>query len=232
MASNHPWQDPHAVFQPCPPERIVLCIDSCEDRQARFPSQQGGKQHPSPTFATIKKCAEAFIKNKLAMNPNHQFALINLNNKSNSPYPSTASFTNKQTELLKTLSCINAVPLPPPDQPTQLSCIFQLVNDRFLQDADDTQENLPVPLRVIILYGRSGPCCMNENVLAKFSNVTTDVLFIHRPIMSAKEKKRLTTNLMELQSCLSGTAYCAAALSDSALALDHMMRFLTHPNLR
>lgn len=212
-------------MRPCPPERIVLCVDACEDWNApKFPMQQGGKHLSS--YAVIKKCAEAFLSTKTAMNPNHQFAVMIF--KANTQY--MTPFDNKVTNIVKQLQ--STVPNAPPDQPTNLARIFKLVHEKVFEHADEEAGEHLQPLRIVILYGRPGVCTMDENVLSEYVNVVTDVLFIHKPILSAKEKKRVSTNFSVLQSCLSEKSLCGVALSDSYLALKHVMRFLIHPALR
>ena len=200
----------------------MLCVDACEDRNApRFPLQQDGKL--VSTYGIIKKCAEAFLLNKSAMNPDHQFAILIL--KANTQ--SMSNFDNKVANLIKTLHTTQ--PQAPPENPMELGRIFKLINEKIF-DEDDSEH--PLPLRVIILYGRSGTCVVEENVLSECQNVITDILFIHRPILSGKENKRITSNLTALQSCLSEKSLCGVALSDSFLAFKHVMRFLLHPALR
>lgn len=205
-------------MKPCQAERIILCIDACDDR----PGQQGGKQHS--TLGTIKKCAEAFLLNKSAMNSEHQFAILPF--KANTCY--MGKFSNKVPDLQKQLQ--NITPNAPPEQPIPLSRIFDHVYDLVLRPEEEDESVQHV--RIVIFYGRSGTCIVGDNVLSKFRNVLVDVLYIHRPVLSAKEHKRVTSNYLQLQSCLSEKSMCFATLCDSKLALKNTMRILMHPNLR
>ena len=211
-------------MRPCPPERIVLCVDACDDcHLPKFPIQRGGKHLSS--YSVIKKCAEAFLLTKSAMNPDHQFSVLML--KAGTLYMTTP-FENNVGQLIKQLH--STIPNPPPDQPTNIGRIFELVHEKVLKNEEEA-DNL-LPLRIVILYGRGGICKMDENILSEYQNVVTDVLFIHKPILSAKEKKRVSSNLTVLQSCLSEKSLCGVVLSDSFLPFKNMMRFLIHPALR
>lgn len=204
----------------CPPEWIVLCIDACDDRPPRFScGQQGGKQQS--TLVTIKKCVEAFILNKAAMNSEHQFAILAY--KANTTYVS--NWSNKVPDLLKQVQ--NITPNPLPEQPTPVSRIFDTVYEKVLKNGEEDN-----PLRIVMFYGRSGTCIMGDNVLLNNKNVLVDIIYIHRPVLSAKENKRVISNYSELRTCLSEKSLCFASVCDSLLALKYTMMILMHPNLR
>ncbi|XP_034230835.1 uncharacterized protein LOC117639358 [Thrips palmi] len=211
----------YPMIRPCHAERIVLCIDACDDR-LRYPGgPQGGKQFS--TFGTIKKCAEAFLHNKSAMNPDHHFSLLTF--KGNTCY--MGPFNNKAHELVRQLQAMT--PNASPDHPVPLSRVFDLVYDKVLKNEEEDEH---MPLRIVLFYGRSGMCVMGENVLSRFKNVLVDILYIHRPVLSAKENKRVISNFSELQSCLSEKSFCFASLCESLLALQYTMNLLMHPNIR
>ncbi|KAK3914831.1 BRISC and BRCA1-A complex member 1, partial [Frankliniella fusca] len=206
------------VSQNCPPERILVCVDACEDRPVRGFNQHV-KQHS--TFSTIKNCAEAFILNKAAMNQDHKFSVCVFKGQMN--YMS--GFHSRVQEHIKQIQA--AVANQPSDQPYQLSHLFKYIYDKAIKEEEEG-----LPLRVVLFFGRSGSCFLGDNVLLSCKNVIIDVLFLHKPVLSAKERKRIEKNLFELKKCLSEKSICSAALSDSPLALKSTMYFLMHPNLR
>ncbi|XP_026278082.1 uncharacterized protein LOC113206290 [Frankliniella occidentalis] len=207
-------------LKPCPPERILVCIDAVEDKPIRSLNHHVKQLS---TFDTVKNCAELFITTKSLMNPEHQFAVCQFK----AQLILITGFHSRVGDHLKVIH--GAIPNQATDNPYpyRLSALLKTIHEKAVKEEDNER-----PLHVVIFYGRSGSCILDENVLSPYKNVVIDILYLHKPLLSAKEKKRIIANLVELKKCLSEKSVCSVALNDNLLAYKYTMNFLMHPNQR
>lgn len=208
------------------PEKIVIVLDRALDENCTSFEIMSGKKY-SPLFM-LQHAIKLFLHNKIAIDNQHEFALVFLNENSATWIH---DFTSSPQDIIRTMQSDTECE---PEDIFDLNSLFGLIAKRV--ELDIPKNNLLVPptfvVRTVLLYGRSYSIPqlskMNEiKELLDSPYFTLDVIMTHEPPSSGNHCSKIFKVLQEIDTKGFGYSFSVSRnASDLHLA---MAKILSHP---
>ena len=158
------------------PEKIVLCLDLCQEEDPPLFEVSNGKKYSQSYM--IKRASQFFCRLKLTLDKKHKIAIVGLTK--------TAillqTLTSEITELNK---AIDELPEPENYESFEMESLLEMVNEMTLESPHHIDsDQVPSIIRVVFIYGRSNIIpTVNEESIGYLNNVPAffmDMLYIHK----------------------------------------------------
>ncbi|XP_077293943.1 BRISC and BRCA1-A complex member 1-like [Arctopsyche grandis] len=209
------------------PEKIILCIDSCQSDNCK--SFQLDSEVFSP-LAMLKRVTEFFLYSKQAINNNSEFALVIL--KENEPIW-VHHFTKNVIEIMIALNSFDSETCKSSE--FDLSLLFDMVHDKVTLPEVGPDYKLVAPLnvvRLIIIYNRSN--CVPKlrsgdriyELLKKHPYFTVDILYAHEENCSDYICEEVYDALQSLDN---GYSYIFEVAKSATKVHECSAKLLAHP---
>lgn len=204
-------------------ERIVLVIDRAQDEN--YTPFIVGNQKYTP-LTTVKRAVSIFIKLKLNINPCHQFAIIQMNEKNATKVQDFCS------DFRKLNDCLNKITECQAEDIFDLNTVFDLIQNDLPPGPSQSGLITPHVLRTILFYGRSYTIPEIE-LTDKLDNFfkhpfsICDILMTHEPIEISNHCQKIFDVLQTLDK--KGIAYFFPVGRDSKRMHRCSGKLLGHP---
>ncbi|KAF2900000.1 hypothetical protein ILUMI_06193 [Ignelater luminosus] len=206
------------------PEKIIIVLDRALDENC-FEIMSGKKYLP---LFMLQHAIKLFLHNKTAIDNQHEFALVFLNENSATWIH---DFTSSPQDIIRT---IQSATVCEPEDIFDLNSVFDLIAKRV--ELDIPKNNLLIPptfvVRTILLYGRSYsiPQLNKTNEIEELLDspyFTLDVIMTHEPPSSANHCNRIFKVLQQIDTKGFGYSFSVSRnASDLHLA---MAKIVSHP---
>lgn len=218
---------PERTVIPCnQPEKIVLVVDTALDENCtEFKTQDGESCTP---LMMLARGIEMFLRNKCAIDPRHQYALIILNENEAKWMLDFTSDANRVLKVLHSLEECNTEDI------FSLNSLFDAINEHVM--LEPAKEDLMIPpgyiVRAILFYARSytlPEITRSEEVESLLSSpyFTFDILMTHEPPDTANKCANISKVLQNIDT--KGFAYFFSVARNTADLYVAMAKLLSHP---
>ncbi|CAG9835442.1 unnamed protein product [Diabrotica balteata] len=158
------------------PEKIILVIDRAQDENCTNFAEANGKYTP---LSMLRKSLHLFVNLKHAINKNHEFAIVLLNE-------NTATWSLPFTsELRKVNNCIEKITQCEVEDTFNMNLVFEEILPNIKIPQDEIAP--PYIIRTIMCYGRSytiPEINFSEEIVKLLDNpfFICDILMTHEPV--------------------------------------------------
>ncbi|XP_002740178.1 BRISC and BRCA1-A complex member 1-like [Saccoglossus kowalevskii] len=230
-ADGNTDSDPESLLPVLPkvncPEKIVICLDlSSEMNTIPFMSKDGTKY---PPLQMVKRAINIFVHTKTAINRQHEFALVVLQDNALWMH----NFTSNTEEFCYVLADLNN----DSDIDTfDMSSLFDLIYEKVdLPPIKGNIEIIPPPyiVRTIMIYGRSN--CVPEfhsgqetqKILMQSPYFFMDIFYIHEAPAESNYCEEIFDSLCELDE--GGKSFVFEVGRNPTYLHDNMAKLVAHP---
>ncbi|KAK4882000.1 hypothetical protein RN001_005319 [Aquatica leii] len=210
------------------PEKIIIVIDRAYDENCTYFEVASGKKWP-PLFM-LQHALKIFLHNKSQINPEHEYAIIQLNE-----YTATwvHDFTSSIQDILASVRSLTELPCEPEDI-FDLNKVFDIINEKL--DYVDLSYCTTTPpsyvVRTILFYGRSYslPKLTQTHELERLLNspyFTVDIVMTHEPPDSGNNCEQIFKSLQKID--MKGSSYTFSVSRNASNLHCAMAKILSHP---
>ncbi|KAB0789958.1 hypothetical protein PPYR_04000 [Photinus pyralis] len=207
------------------PEKIIIVLDRGYDENCTN-FELTSKKTYSPLFM-LQHALKIFLHNKSQINPEHQFAIIQLDE-----YSATwvHDFTNSIQDILASVRSITDIPCETEDI-FDLNKVFDILIDKL--DLSFSLKNPPsCVVHIVLLYGRSYSVpkltkTAEVERLLNSSYCTVDVVMTHEPPDSSNNCEQIFKCLQSID--MKGSSYAFSVSRNASDLHCAMAKILSHP---
>ncbi|ENN79104.1 hypothetical protein YQE_04442, partial [Dendroctonus ponderosae] len=204
-------------------ERIVLVIDRAQDEN--YTPFVIGNQKYTP-LSMVKRAISIFIKLKLAINPNHEFAIIVMNENN------ATLLLELTNHVKKLLDCLNQINECITEDIFDLNKVFEIIEGVEIPTPQALGLPPPFVLRTVLFYGRSYtlPQITHTEKLDEFLNnpfFILDILMTHEPLETSNHCQKIFDILQNIDK--KGISYFFPVCRDLRRVHRCMGKLLGHP---
>ncbi|KAJ8896432.1 hypothetical protein PR048_001776 [Dryococelus australis] len=210
------------------PEKIIFCVDICEDVDTTPFKLMNGKTF-KPLYM-VKRVIQIFVHNKQLLNKNHEFALMLLQSDNVLWLKNFTRDTREVTSVIDDLLEINSEPGKVCSLSELMDVVQRYVNLPAVEPANMTQP--PYTVRMILFYCRSR--CVPEFLaedgckeLLSSEFFTVDIVYVHESTSEQNRCQEVYSRLNELAQ--KGYSYVFDVERNPTKLHNIMAKLLAHP---